>query len=399
MRFSRWLVPAAVAATVAGGTVVQSAAAGGVPDVPSRTAAEVLALAGTSKVEALSGTVRTTADLGLPNLQSLAGAGGGEGGTSADPQAVLTRLLTGETTLRVWLDGPQRQRVQLLDRFSEVSLVHDGQDVWAYDTGRAEGTHWVLPSRAAVEAYAKQRAAAHGPSDGTSSGPDAKDPKDPRTALAAATPQGIADEIVSRLDPTTSVTLDTPTTVAGRPAYTLVVRPRTDGTLVDHAVLVVDAGTGLALRAQVYARGHAEPVLETGFTDLDLSRPAADRFAFTPPAGADVETQQVPLPPAGAAAGTGSRSPDKASGADRPDVKVVGSGWTAVLVTAAPKDGSSAGSGLAGDPQAQSMLDQLTTPVEGGRALRTALFSVLLTDDGRVLAGAVPVETLVAAAR
>ncbi len=45
------------------------------------------------------------------------------------------------------------------------------------------------------------------------------------------------------------------------------------------------------------------------------------------------------------------------------------------------------------------MLDQLSQPVAGGRAISTALLSILLTDDGRVLVGAVPVDTLVAASR
>jgi hypothetical protein len=41
---------------------------------------------------------------------------------------------------------------------------------------------------------------------------------------------------------------------------------------------------------------------------------------------------------------------------------------------------------------------ELTTPVAGGRALSTSLVSVLLTDDGRVFAGAVPVSRLEAVA-
>jgi hypothetical protein len=41
---------------------------------------------------------------------------------------------------------------------------------------------------------------------------------------------------------------------------------------------------------------------------------------------------------------------------------------------------------------------RLTTAAAGGRVLHTALVNVLLTDDGRVLAGAVPVSTLESAA-
>ena len=45
--------------------------------------------------------------------------------------------------------------------------------------------------------------------------------------------------------------------------------------------------------------------------------------------------------------------------------------------------------------EASAALEALTTPVDGGRALQTSLLSVLITDDGRVLAGSVPVDTLV----
>jgi len=44
------------------------------------------------------------------------------------------------------------------------------------------------------------------------------------------------------------------------------------------------------------------------------------------------------------------------------------------------------------------LLGELTTAVTGGRVISTALVSVLLTDDGRVFAGAVPSERLQAAA-
>jgi len=47
---------------------------------------------------------------------------------------------------------------------------------------------------------------------------------------------------------------------------------------------------------------------------------------------------------------------------------------------------------------ASPLYSQLTDAVDGGRALSTTLMSVLITDDGRVFAGSVPVERLQAAA-
>jgi hypothetical protein len=49
--------------------------------------------------------------------------------------------------------------------------------------------------------------------------------------------------------------------------------------------------------------------------------------------------------------------------------------------------------------QAADMLTSLSTPAEGGRAITSAVLSVLVLDDGRVLAGAVPVDRLEELAR
>ncbi len=62
---------------------------------------------------------------------------------------------------------------------------------------------------------------------------------------------------------------------------------------------------------------------------------------------------------------------------------------------AAGADGADAAEGL-GD--ASAMLDTLTQRVDGGRLLPTSLVTVLFTDDGRVLAGAVTAEHLLDAA-
>ena len=70
---------------------------------------------------------------------------------------------------------------------------------------------------------------------------------------------------------------------------------------------------------------------------------------------------------------------------------VTGSGWSSVIEL--PAD--AVPSELSRDP----LIDQLTSAVDGGRALTTALVTMLLTADGRVFAGAVPLERLQAAAR
>jgi hypothetical protein len=86
---------------------------------------------------------------------------------------------------------------------------------------------------------------------------------------------------------------------------------------------------------------------------------------------------------------------------------VVGKGWTSILVAKVPtadeiakaeKSEKPAGAGVdAVAPQLDLILGQLPK-VSGawgsGKLLSTKLFTVLLTDDGRVLAGAVTPERL-----
>ena len=107
--------------------------------------------------------------------------------------------------------------------------------------------------------------------------------------------------------------------------------------------------------------------------------PDASVFSFTPPQGATVSDQSLPSKAA------------KHPGADHPKPEVSGEGWATIVSLPA----GSAPAGLSDDP----LFAQLTQPVDGGRALSTSLVSVLVTDDGRVLAGAVPVSALQAAAR
>ncbi len=361
----RWLVPVAVAATIVGGSAVSSAVAGSTPVLPHRSAAQVLAALAGSRVTALSGTVRTNADLGLPAIPSFGGSEPAGGSSATSPQALLTRFLGGQNTLRVWADGPQRQRVQLLDPFEEIDVIHSGTDVWTYSSSQDAVTHTTVPTGAA----------------GGATGPRSLTPQ-------ALTPQALADQVLASVDPTTAVTLGTPATVAGRATYTLLVTPRTSATLVDHVVLSVDAANGAPLQVQVYARGHANAVFDSGFTTVSFSTPAAATFRFTAPRGASVTPVQPPLGArAGSAAGTTGTKPRTAT------PRVIGTGWTAVVELPA----GTLSSGQASAPGTLGALDQITTAVNGGRALHTALFSVLITTDGRVLAGAVPVQTLLAA--
>ena len=65
----RWLVPAAVTATVlGGGAALRTLTASADPTLPARSAAQLLVDLQTARLDGLSGTVVQRADLGLPAL-------------------------------------------------------------------------------------------------------------------------------------------------------------------------------------------------------------------------------------------------------------------------------------------------------------------------------------------
>ena len=137
---------------------------------------------------------------------------------------------------------------------------------------------------------------------------------------------------------------------------------------------------------------------------------SSNTFTFTPPPGATVE-EVTP----GATEHEGLfRGPSEGLGtpgdlaALRPPVTVVGEGWSSVVVARPGLAGlaalAAAGAGAADDEGSAGLTTLLANlpTVEGdwgsGRLLTSRLFSVLLTDDGRVLAGAVDAATLQTAA-
>ena len=170
--------------------------------------------------------------------------------------------------------------------------------------------------------------------------------------------------------------------------YQLDLTPKTGSTLISSVTLSVDAKTGLPLKVVVDARGQKADAFTVGFRSIDFSTPAASLFDFTPPKGATVTTPEDRRRGA---------EPAKAGAADAAlKPTVTGTGWASIVELPA----GAAGSTLPGaSPSESRLLDELTTQVPGGRALQTSLLSVLLTDDGRILIGAVPIATLEAAAQ
>lgn len=343
----RWVPAAAASAVIAAGALAVPLQAGAAVNLPDKTPQEVLAMIGDSTVDTLSGTLEQTSRLGLPDLSM--------GGSTADDQAASAlELLTGTHTARVYLDGPGQARVQLMDRLAERDLIVNGTDVWLYDSKDNEATHLTLPADAGSRPS---------PAPGSQQ-----------------TPAQLADKLLAELDPSTAVSVDADTEVAGRTAYDLVLTPRGNDTLVGSVSIAVDSETGLPLRVEVQARGETEPAFELAFTALSLAKPDAALFDFQPPAGADVREQALPE----------HGTPQK--GTERGDFPgtVSGTGWESVVELPA---GS-----VPAELTASPLYAQATEAVDGGRLLSTSLVNVLITDDGRVFAGSVPASRLQAAA-
>lgn len=367
----RWAVaiaaPAVVAVVVAGGVLATSASA----DLPEKTPEQVLELAAQADVQTFSGTVEQSSDLGLPDLSGFGGAGSGGSGSSSDgsgtaadqglsPESAL-ELLTGSHEARVYADGSDKLRVQVLDQLAERDVVKNGDDVWLYDSSDDSAVHTTLPAR----------------SDASTDGASADGPQ--ATPGAVPTPADIAQRFLAAVDPSTDVSLGADTTVAGRDAYDLVLTPRTDATLVGSVSIAVDSETGMPLQVEVLARGESSPAFEIGFSALSLDTPSAELFDFTAPEGTTVTEKTLP---------TKGDVPE--ASAEHPEPVVTGEGWASVVELPIGTDTAE----LTSSP----MFSQLTTKVDGGSLLQTTLVSVLLTDDGRVFAGAVPAETLQSAA-
>ena len=180
-RSRRWAVPAVAVALVAGAAVLPSAlASSGPADLTPRSAAQLLVDLAGARPTALSGTVVQTSRLGLPELPGM--------GEVTGPSS----LATGSHTLRVWVDGPDRQRVALLGSLAEYDVVRNGRDVWTYSSGKDEAVHYALPIHDAASA--------------------------PIATELPSTPAAAAAAALAAIDPTTSVAIEPAVTVAGRTA-------------------------------------------------------------------------------------------------------------------------------------------------------------------------------------
>lgn len=315
---ARWMSAVAVLAVggVLAGTMLASAAG---PSLPKRTPAQLLvAMRNARPPAAMTAVITENANLGFPSLPNIAGLNSSVFSAAS--------ALTGTHTVDVWYDGPRHVRIAMPVSFGETDLRVNGNQVWLWNSHGQTATHYILPARAAVPAGPgfpvrpglQIRPGLHGllpprcvkmlRSAATSrSANPAKVHAIISKCLSSLkfghrqvvvpnspmTPQQAAEKFLAAIGHTTKVTVAGSTTVAGRPAYQLVVAPRTSQSLISQIVIAVDSQTYLPLQLAVFGRDTSSPAFQVGFTSLSFARPAASNFTFTPPAGAHVKTEKI----------------------------------------------------------------------------------------------------------
>ncbi|MET8177949.1 DUF2092 domain-containing protein [Streptomyces sp. NPDC005336] len=379
-KVARYAAPAAVAG-IAAATIglVPALASTGDPDLPKISAEELISKMAASDTQQLSGSVKITTDLGIPSLPGggsiadLGGGQGGDGGASASPDSRLIELASGSHTLRVAADGPDRQRVSIIENAAEYSMIHNGDETWAYDSSSNSVYHATAPKDAKARGDHRQDV-----------------PKD----LRDATPQQIAKKVLASVDDSTEVAVDGTARVAGQDAYQLLIKPKQQSDSTIGAIrIAVDADNGVPLKFTLTPKSGGKAAVDVAFTKVDFGKPTASTFDFTPPKGAKVTEQS--------ARDHGAKDTKDARNA-LAGLKVIGQDWDSVVRLDSPGGEAPATRGDSGPDSASGLLGGLGKKVKGdfgsGTVVSTRLVNALLTDDGKVFVGAVDKDALVKAA-
>ena len=256
---------AATVAIVAALVVVVTAAAQGPSSLPSVTVSELLNNVATKAqgTTAVSGDVAwTNGLLGGSSLLSL-------GGTQTP--GGLSSLLTGGSG-RVWAqDG--KVRLESQGQNGDLVIVANGATVWTWDSMTTTATQYTLP--------------AHAGASTASPAPSPAANLDPATAIS---------QLIAKLAPTATLSVDGQAIVAGHQTYTLTLTPTSSLTSVGSVKVAIDGRRWVPLQVQVFAKGDTTAVLSAGFKRVSFARSADSLFTFTPPSGATIVHKTVKAP-------------------------------------------------------------------------------------------------------
>lgn len=393
-RTFRRILPAVLAPVLVAGSVLGlSVQANAAIDLPDKSASEILQLINTNPDIAFSGRVVKKAAMGLPPMniipdisQSMVDEMAkkmpkemGDFLPKASAQGELALALeffAGTHTANIYVDGPTRARLQVLDLLSERNYIRNGSDLWSYDAGKSLAQHSVVNEAEVTSAEAQAR--------GIFEANSGKLPFD------YTSPAAVADYLLAEAGAYSTISVAADKKIAGRGTYQITLTPKGNQSLVQSATISIDAATGLPLAARIMAVGQDGPAFEVAFESITFETPAASNFNFTPPAGTRVI--EIPAPTKADLLRELAKTPTTLNENElKSEVDaLVAQGWGAVAKIPAAQVPAE----LAAIKASNSLYLELTKGVTGGRIFTSALMNIFFADNGDIYAGSVTVSRL-----
>lgn len=400
-----WAPAGIVVALIAAGAVAVPMQANAV-DLPDLTPQQVLLLMDRD-VRGFSGTIVKTSALGLPPLQlsSMMNEdmikemedklpdGFEDFIPSLIEQNYLTQaveLIAGTHKIRIYA-SEAGSRVQILDTMSQRDFIVNQEEFWYYnsreaialngsfdvDVNESDIETGLAAARAELQRYAAE------------------------IQLDISNPEAVVNYLFEQIGDSTDVLVGKDHLIAGRTAYQLIAQPNAAASLIESVVVSVDSETGMALDVKVYSKEQEEAGFHVGFESISFEVPSDSTFDFTPPVGTTVEKLELPveleteleqLKLTGLEMTEEEKlaylSELEAEYADQAKPELIGTKWESVLyLSAIPSE-------VPMELLENELFADLMIQVPGGKVFSTPLLNVLITDSGKVYAGAVTVSFL-----
>ena len=410
-KMKKW-IPAFVApATVVALSIAVPMQANAEIDLPDKTASEILQMMNNDPDMSFSGRVTKVSNLGLPPIGNMPDVSESmveemeentpEGMEEFIPRVTesnmvtdLVEIISGTHEARIYVDGPDKLKIQILDPMSERSITVNGDTVWFYDDDKLAAQYMTIDS-AELEAKASEY--------------EAENAAEIEQYIAELpfdinNPAEVADYVLAEASEYSTITVGADQNVAGRAAYELIATPLAAESTVQYVSVAIDAETGMALNVKVVAKGQVEPAMEIGFTSIDYSTPDASIFEFAP--SSDVTVTEMEMPEEFTIDGEtytkeelqAELEASKPTDAEYEELKaqyeamdnkpvVYENGWATVVEMTLSDE-------MPVEMFQSELFSEMTRQVDGGQVISTSLVNVLITDDGRVLAGAVNTDYL-----
>ena len=398
----RW-IPALLAPVLVAGSVIGfSVQATAATDLPDKSAAQILQLINTNPDIAFSGRIVKKAAMGLPPMNIVPDVSESmieqmkkqmpeemadfiPKASAQGELALALEFFAGTHIAKIYVDGPTKARLQVLDLLSERNYIRNGNDLWAYDASKAIAQHSVIDESEVNKAQGRALALFNANSS--------------KLPFDVTSPASVADYLLAQANVDSVITVGADAKIAGRGVYQLTITPRSNETLVQSATLSIDAATGLPLAARITAVGSDSPAFEVAFETITFATPAASNFEFTPPAGATVVEVALPTEAELRAKAELAQRGSSATLPTEDEIKaealaLKAQGWGAV----AKVRGDQVPAEIKALIAENSLYLELTKPVAGGRVFTSTLLNIFIADNGDIYAGSVTVDRLLKAA-